>query len=119
MDDFFNAHKTANNEHSIVNALAACVSTSMLTSGPSTFDHRHMFQVPAEESGTASAFIASPFLPANWRSNRAFEYFGVCTSGIASSVASTFLRTTFSAGLSFLNRVAHCLPVLANESDST
>jgi hypothetical protein len=84
-------------------AFLACISGGHLTQDPYRVDHRYMFKVPSDNQDTSSAFIASPFLSANWRSELTVKDFGVFTSGIAHLTGVKIIRTVFHAGLYFIH----------------
>ena len=104
LTDFISRIRSQNTEQMIVNALLASISNSSLESGPAYFDHRHLFKVSIEtDQPLNAAFIASPFLPSDWRSRLSLADVAVCTSGIAQAAATKVLRTTFNcnAGVHF------------------
>jgi hypothetical protein len=102
MNDFIANHNASAGSEGIEiaqNAFLACATGGSLISGPSHFDHRHMFNVPLHNGNLSAVFIASPFVPSTWFSDRTLAGIGVFTSGIANSAASQILRTTFHAGV--------------------
>ena len=102
MGDFFSAHKDSTNTVAVdiaKDALLSCASGGALECVPSRFDNRHMFRVPNHRLYLSAAFIASPCLPAMWRSDYELWGKGVFTSGVANAAASEILRTIFNAGM--------------------
>ena len=111
ISDFID-QKMKNSDELIKSALLACVSSGKLVSGHSHFDHRHLFEVPKLGEPLKGAFIASPFLPPNWRSDIKIGGTGVCTSGIANTAAAALLRSKFNAGAYFY--ISRAIPTLAS-----